>query len=184
MKQKDLAKITETASRTILDIENDNRYPAYEVLSRTIHALNISADHFFWPDKPEYRPGQERFIREFLSCDEWEQKVITNKAWTLMRSLRDKPKQNIIDAQSYLYKGDALMYNRKQEGLIVPTDKPKFCITVDDALMKEIDDFRFHNRYNSRSQATLDLIRIGLEALKAKEEAQEGKTSQKPGVTK
>ncbi len=35
------------------------------------------------------------------------------------------------------------MYNSKREGLIVPTDKPRFCITVDDALMKEIDDFRF-----------------------------------------
>ena len=75
------------------------------------------------------------------------------------------------------------MYNIKREGLIVPTDKPRFCITVDDALMKEIDDFRFHNRYNSRSQATLDLIRVGLEALKAKEEAQKGKPSQKPKAT-
>lgn len=97
MKQKDLAEITETASRTILDIENDNRYPTYEVLSKIIHALNISADHFFWPDKPEYTPEQEQFIREFLSCDEWEQKVITNTVWALMRSLRDKPKQNITE---------------------------------------------------------------------------------------
>lgn len=75
------------------------------------------------------------------------------------------------------------MYNNKREGLIVPTDKPRFCITVDDALMKEIDDFRFHNRYNSRSQATLDLIRIGLEALKAKEEAQKGEALKKSEAT-
>ena len=48
----------------------------------------------------------------------------------------------------------------------MPTEKPRFCITVDEELLKEIDDYRFENRYNSRSQATLDLIRLGLEQLK------------------
>jgi len=48
----------------------------------------------------------------------------------------------------------------------VATEKPRFCITVDDDLMKEIDDFRFHNRYSSRSKATIELIRLGLAALK------------------
>ena len=48
----------------------------------------------------------------------------------------------------------------------MPTKKPRYCITVDDEMLKEIDDFRFTNRYNSRSQATLELIRLGLEALK------------------
>lgn len=48
------------------------------------------------------------------------------------------------------------------------TEKPRFCITVDDDLMKEIDDFRFHNRYSSRSKATIELIRLGLAALKDK----------------
>lgn len=48
----------------------------------------------------------------------------------------------------------------------MPTEKPRYCITVDDEMLKEIDDFRFNNRYNSRSQATLELIRLGLQALK------------------
>ena len=48
----------------------------------------------------------------------------------------------------------------------MPTEKPRYSITVDDEMLKEIDDFRFSNRYNSRSQATLELIRLGLEALK------------------
>ncbi len=48
----------------------------------------------------------------------------------------------------------------------MPTEKPRYSITVDDEMLKEIDDFRFNNRYNSRSQATLELIRLGLEALK------------------
>lgn len=47
----------------------------------------------------------------------------------------------------------------------MPTDKPRYSITVDEALLKRIDDFRFENRYVSRSAATLDLIRIGIEEL-------------------
>lgn len=48
----------------------------------------------------------------------------------------------------------------------MPTEKPRYCITVDDELLKEIDDFRFENRYSSRSAATLELIRLGLDVLK------------------
>jgi len=47
----------------------------------------------------------------------------------------------------------------------VPTEKPRYCITVDEELLKRIDDFRFENRYQSRSAATLELIRLGLDAL-------------------
>lgn len=46
----------------------------------------------------------------------------------------------------------------------MPTDKPRFTVIVDQELMKRIDDFRFDNRYNSRSAAALELIRLGLEA--------------------
>ena len=51
----------------------------------------------------------------------------------------------------------------------MPTEKPRYCITVDDETLKEIDDFRFENRYNSRSKATLEFIRMGLESLKTNE---------------
>ena len=51
----------------------------------------------------------------------------------------------------------------------MPTEKPRFCITVDDETMKEIDDFRFANRYASRSKAALDLIRMGLDVLRENE---------------
>ncbi len=55
----------------------------------------------------------------------------------------------------------------------MPTEKPRYCITVDDEMLKEIDDFRFGNRYSSRSQATLELIRLGLQALKEQKNMQE-----------
>lgn len=45
----------------------------------------------------------------------------------------------------------------------MPTEKPRFTVIVDEELLKEIDDFRFENRYPSRSAATIDLIRHGIE---------------------
>ena len=47
----------------------------------------------------------------------------------------------------------------------MPTDKPRYTVIVDEELLKRIDDFRFENRYTSRSAATLELIRMGMETL-------------------
>lgn len=48
----------------------------------------------------------------------------------------------------------------------MPTEKPRFCITVDEDLLAQIDEHRFAKRYTSRSKATVNLIRLGLEALR------------------
>ena len=47
----------------------------------------------------------------------------------------------------------------------MPTEKPRYSITVDDKTLEQIDNFRFENRYASRSQATVELIRLGLKSL-------------------
>ncbi len=52
----------------------------------------------------------------------------------------------------------------------MPTGKPRFTVIVDEELLKEIDDFRFENRYPSRSAATIDLIRRGIEQLQKDQE--------------
>lgn len=52
----------------------------------------------------------------------------------------------------------------------MPTQKPRYTVVVDEELLKEIDDFRFENRYPSRSAATLELIRLGIEQLKKERE--------------
>lgn len=49
------------------------------------------------------------------------------------------------------------------------TDKPRFSLTVDEELLKEIEDFRFEKRYPNRNQATIELIKLGLEKLKSAE---------------
>lgn len=46
----------------------------------------------------------------------------------------------------------------------MPTEKPIINFVVDDELLKRIDDFRFANRINSRSEAIRRLIDEGLKA--------------------
>lgn len=46
------------------------------------------------------------------------------------------------------------------------TNRPRYTVSVDKELFEQIENFRFENRYNTRSEATVELIRLGLEALK------------------
>ncbi len=55
----------------------------------------------------------------------------------------------------------------------MPTDKPRYTVIVDEEMLKRIDDFRFENRYPSRSAATIELIRLGLEEIEKEKKAQE-----------
>lgn len=48
----------------------------------------------------------------------------------------------------------------------MPTEKPRYTIIVDEEMLRKIDDYRFDNRFPSRSAATLELINIGMDALK------------------
>ena len=47
----------------------------------------------------------------------------------------------------------------------MPTQKPRYMVVVDEELLRQIDDFRFENRFPSRSAATLELIRLGIQQL-------------------
>jgi metal-responsive CopG/Arc/MetJ family transcriptional regulator len=44
----------------------------------------------------------------------------------------------------------------------MPTKKPKVLITFDKQLLNRVDDFRFENRINTRSEAIRRLIDEGL----------------------
>lgn len=48
------------------------------------------------------------------------------------------------------------------------TTKQRLTVTLDDDLYKELEDFRFENRFESKSEAMTFLIRLGLEAHKGK----------------
>lgn len=53
----------------------------------------------------------------------------------------------------------------------MPTEKPKIILVMEENLLTRIDDFRFENRVNSRSEAIRQLIEAGLEAAAKKTKA-------------
>ena len=67
----------------------------------------------------------------------------------------------------------------------MPTEKPRYTITLDKEMLAKIDDFRFENRFPNRTQATLELIRIGMETLEKQrvEEAQKSNKKKASGKT-
>lgn len=46
------------------------------------------------------------------------------------------------------------------------TDKPRYTVSVNKELFQQIEDFRFEHRFQTRSQATVELIKLGLEKIK------------------
>lgn len=58
------------------------------------------------------------------------------------------------------------------------TTKPRYTVSVDEELFQQIEDFRFENRYQTRSEATVELIRLGLEQIKK----DQGKPKNKPAA--
>jgi len=63
----------------------------------------------------------------------------------------------------------------------MPTEKPRFTITVTDEMLKEIDDFRYESRYPTRTKAVNELFRIGIETLKKQTKAEADKTDDTDG---
>ena len=65
---------------------------------------------------------------------------------------------------------------------MMATDKPRYTVSVDNVLFQRIEDFRFENRFQTRSEATVELIRLGLESLE-KEERSERRSKNKKDVS-
>ena len=57
------------------------------------------------------------------------------------------------------------------------TNKPRYTVSVDIELFEQIENFRFEHRFQTRSEATVELIRLGLEQLKKEEEEKSQKTT-------
>lgn len=49
------------------------------------------------------------------------------------------------------------------------TKRQRYMISVDDEMFAAIEDFRFEHRYQTRSEATAELIRLGLSVVKQKQ---------------
>ena len=59
------------------------------------------------------------------------------------------------------------------------TKRPRYMISVDDDMFSAIEDFRFEKRFQTRSEATAELIRLGLEALKRERQEAEATSDDK-----
>lgn len=61
------------------------------------------------------------------------------------------------------------------------TKRPRYMISVDNEMFDKIEDFRFEKRFQTRSEATAELIRLGLEAIE--EEQEEAKKAKKSALS-
>lgn len=50
------------------------------------------------------------------------------------------------------------------------TQRKRYMISVDDEMFNAIEDYRFEQRFQTRSEATTELIRLGLEYIQKKQE--------------
>lgn len=55
------------------------------------------------------------------------------------------------------------------------TNRPRYTVSVDDDLFSKIEDFRFENRFQTRAEATVALIRLGLEVVEERKKKQQKK---------
>lgn len=53
------------------------------------------------------------------------------------------------------------------------TNKMRYTVSVDNDLFQQIEDFRFEHRFQTRSEATVELIRLGLDSLKKEQRTSE-----------
>ena len=87
--QEQLAEKIGVGPRHIMAIENEGKHPSYEVLSNLIQILDISADLIFRPKMATQSIEQEQFIREFLSCNGREQKIVSETMRVMLREIRN-----------------------------------------------------------------------------------------------
>ncbi len=57
------------------------------------------------------------------------------------------------------------------------TEKARYTVSVDEEMFEKIETFRYENRYPTRSAATVELIRLGLESLEKEGEAAKKESS-------
>lgn len=65
----------------------------------------------------------------------------------------------------------------------MPTDKPRFTITLDDDMFKAIEDFQYNNRFPNRNMAINALLQAGIEVLKDEKDQTPKKPTRKKRKT-
>ncbi len=93
--QSELAKRISASKHTILMVENNQRYPSFQIFYRLVHALDISSDLIVYPRKTTCTLEQEQIIRELLGSDDRTQEIAFKLLHCLLRTLRqDVPEKH------------------------------------------------------------------------------------------
>lgn len=81
-----LAEKVGITERYLYRIENEGKYPSYEVLYKIIRELSINPDLIFYPEKPSKDSEAEDLIRVLYNCDERSMKIIKATAKAALES--------------------------------------------------------------------------------------------------
>ena len=81
-----LAEQVGITERYLYRIENEGKYPSYEVLYKIVRELAINPDLIFYPEKPSKDSEVENLIRVLYNCDDRSMKIIKATAKAALES--------------------------------------------------------------------------------------------------
>ena len=83
---EELAEKVGITERYLYRIENEGKYPSYEVLYKIIRELSINPDLIFYPEKPSKDSEVEDLFRVLYNCDDRSMKIIKATAKAALKS--------------------------------------------------------------------------------------------------
>lgn len=87
---KVLAERVGITERYLYRIENEGKFPSYEVLYKIIRELAINPDLIFYPEKPSKDSEIEDLIQVLYNCDDRSMKIIKATAKAALESQSGK----------------------------------------------------------------------------------------------
>ena len=75
--QEQLSEKVGIGRRYLMAIENENRKPRFDVLSRLIRELGIPADEIFYPEREASDSEREQLVRMLYLCGSKEIRAVT-----------------------------------------------------------------------------------------------------------
>lgn len=85
-----LAEKVGITERYLYRIENEGKYPSYEVLYKIVRELAINPDLIFYPEKPSKDSEIENLIRVLSACDERSLEVVKATVKALINTAPQK----------------------------------------------------------------------------------------------
>lgn len=85
-----LAEKVGITERYLYRIENEGKYPSYEVLCKIVRELAINPDLIFYPEKPSKDSEIENLIRVLSACDERSLEVVKATVKALINTAPQK----------------------------------------------------------------------------------------------